>query len=154
MHSGQRKTLNTAKHKNEKKSENTLHGSTSCAASLHRAAHWMTGLGQSLRDPQSLMIGGKPRGNIPGSDCGRVCRSGAEVSSTRRRCPWVNLRRSLRVGAWNVLSLREDDHLSLLSYELKHLDIGIAALSKVRITDCGEIMAGGYTYYWSGHSDG
>ena len=58
------------------------------------------------------------------------------------------------MGAWNVLSLREDDHLSLLSSELKRLDIGIAALSEVRRPDCGEIMAGGYTYYWSGRSDG
>ena len=38
-------------------------------------------------------------------------------------------------------SLREDDHLSLLSSELKRLDIGIAALSEVRRPDCGEIMA-------------
>ena len=58
------------------------------------------------------------------------------------------------MGAWNVLSRREDDHLSLLSSELKRLDIGIAALSEVRRPDCGEIMAGGYTYYWSGCSDG
>ena len=29
-----------------------------------------------------------------------------------------------------------------------------AALSEVRRPDCGEIMAGGYTYYWSGSSDG
>ena len=153
MHSGHRKTLHSAKHKKAKKCENPLRGSTSCAAFLRRAAHRMTGLGQSLRDPQSLMIGGKPWGNIPRSDCGRVCRSGAEVSSTRRRSPWVNLRRSLRVGAWNVLSLREDDHLSLLSSELKRLDIGIAALSDVRRPDCGEIMARGYTYDWSGCSD-
>ena len=76
------------------------------------------------------------------------------MSSTRRRSPWVNLRQSLQVGAWNVLSLREDDHMSLLSSELKRLDIGIAALSEVRRPDCGEIMAGGYTYYWSGRSDG
>ena len=75
------------------------------------------------------------------------------MSSTRRRSPWVNLTRSLRVGAWNVLPLREDDHLSLLSSELKRLDIGIAALSEVRRPDCGEIMSGGYTYYWSGRSD-
>ena len=34
------------------------------------------------------------------------------------------------MGAWNVLSRREDDHLSLLSSELKHLNIGIAALSE------------------------
>ena len=58
------------------------------------------------------------------------------------------------MGAWNVLSLREDDHLSLLSSKLKRLDIGIAALSEVQRPDCGEIMVGGYTYYWSGHSDG
>ena len=58
------------------------------------------------------------------------------------------------MGAWNVLSLREDDHLPLLSSELKRLDIGIAALSEIRRPDCGEIMAGGYTYYWSGRSDG
>ena len=55
------------------------------------------------------------------------------------------------MGAWNVLSQREDDHLSLLSSELKRLNIGIAALSEVRAPDSGEIMAGGYTYYWSGH---
>ena len=75
------------------------------------------------------------------------------MSSTKRWSPWVNLRRSLRVGVWNVLSLREDDHLSLLSSELKRLDIGIAALSEVRRPDCGKIMVGGYTYYWSGRTD-
>ena len=63
--------------------------------------------------------------------------SGAEVSSTRWRSPWVNLRRSLRVGAWNVLSLREDDRLSVLS-------------SEVRRPDSGEIMAGVCSYDWSG----
>ena len=70
------------------------------------------------------------------------------MSSTRRRSPWVNLRQSLRDAAWNVLSLKEDDHLSLLSSELKRLDIGIAALSEVRRPDCGEIMAGGGGYTW------
>ena len=58
------------------------------------------------------------------------------------------------MGDWNVPSLREDDHLSLLSSEPKRLDISIAALSEVRRPECGEIMVGGYTYYWSGRSDG
>ena len=58
------------------------------------------------------------------------------------------------MGAWNVLSLREDDQLSPLSSELKRLDIGIAALSEVRRLNCGEIMAAGYTHDWSGRSDG
>ena len=83
-----------------------------------------------------------------------MCQDGAEVSSTRRRTPWVNLTQSLRVAAWNVLSRREDDHLSLLSSEVKCLNIGIAALSEVRRPDSGEIMASGYTDYWSGRSDG
>ena len=82
-----------------------------------------------------MLIGRKPRGNLPRSDRDNVCRGGAEVSSTRRRSHWVNLRRSLRAGAWNVLSLREDDHLSLLSSELKRSDVGIAALSEVRRPD-------------------
>ena len=60
-----------------------------------------------------------------------MCQGGVEVSSTRRRFPWVKLRWSIRVGTWNVLSLREDDHLSLLSSELRRLNIGIAALSEV-----------------------
>ena len=34
------------------------------------------------------------------------------------------------------------------------MDIGIAALSEVQRSDCGETMVGGYTYYWSGRSDG
>ena len=32
--------------------------------------------------------------------------------------------------------------------------VGIAALSEVRRPDCGEIIAGGYTYDWFGRSDG
>ena len=107
-----------------------------------------------LQNPHSLMIEGKPRGNLPGSDYGSVRQGGTEVSSTRRRSPWVNVWQSLWVGVCNVLSLRKDDHLSLLSSELKRLDIGVTALSEVRRPDCGEIMAGGYTDYWSGHSDG
>uniref|UniRef100_A0A8C4R8T7 Protein kinase domain-containing protein n=1 Tax=Eptatretus burgeri TaxID=7764 RepID=A0A8C4R8T7_EPTBU len=35
---------------------------------LNRLWHPNVRLGQSLRDPQSLMIGGKPRGNLPRSD--------------------------------------------------------------------------------------
>ena len=43
---------------------------------------------------------------------------------------------------------------AVLSSELKRLDIGIAALSEVWRPDCSEIMVGGYTSYWSRHSDG
>ena len=78
---------------------------------------------------------------------------GAEVSSTRRRSPEVNLRLSLRVVAWNVRSRREHDHLSLLLPELKCLNVSIAALSEVWRPDGGKIMVGGDTNYWSGCSN-
>ena len=58
------------------------------------------------------------------------------------------------MASWNVLSLRDDDHLPLLSWELGRLGIGIAALSEVWRPKSGEISAGGYTYYWSGRLDG
>ena len=57
------------------------------------------------------------------------------------------------MGAWNVLSPREDDHLSLLS-QLKRSNIGIAALSEVRRPGSGEIMVGCHTDYWSGRNEG
>ena len=57
------------------------------------------------------------------------------------------------MGAWNIPSRREDDHLSLLSSEFKRLNIGIAAIFEVQRLDSGEIMVGGYTYYLSGRSD-
>ena len=133
MHSGHHKTLHSTKPTDAKKTENPL----------RRPANWMTGLGQSLQDPHSLIIGGKPQGDLPGSDCGRVWQGGAEVSSTRRQSPWGNQRQSLWVGAWNVPSRSEDDHLSLLSSELKRLNIGIAALSEIRRPESGAIIAGG-----------
>ena len=34
------------------------------------------------------------------------------------------------------------------------MDIGIAALSELQTPDCGEIMVGGYTCYWSGRTNG
>jgi len=46
------------------------------------------------------------------------------------------------VGAWNVLFWREDDTLSLLSSELKRLNIGIAELTEVRRPDSDEISLG------------
>ena len=86
------------------------------------------------------MMGGKAQGNLPGSECGGVCR--------------VNLRWSLQVDAWNGLTRREDNHMFLLSSELQCLNTSIAALSEFRRPDGGEIMVGGCTYFWSGRSDG
>ena len=47
------------------------------------------------------------------------------------------------------MSYPEDRMINCLLSELKRLNIGIAALSEVWRPDSGEIMAGGYTYYWS-----
>ena len=94
LHTSHRKTIQSAKcTKNAKKTENPFHGNTSYAAVLQRAAHWMTGLGQSLRDPHSLMKEGKTRGRLARLERSSVCQGAAEVSSTRQHPPWFNLRR-------------------------------------------------------------
>ena len=79
---------------------------------------------------------------------------GAEGSSARRSSLGFNLRRSLRVGAWNILSLSSDDRLPVLSRELRRLNVEIAALSEVRRLCDGEISSEGYTYFWSGSTQG
>ena len=81
-------------------------------------------------------------------------RGGADEARTRRASPGVNLRRALRVGAWNVLTLADDHRLPQLSDELRKLRVDVVGLSEVRRPGSGEISSGGFTYYWSGSSDG
>ena len=78
----------------------------------------------------------------------------AEDSRARGARRGVNLRRPLRVGAWNVLSLSEDHRLPYLSGELRRLRVEVATLSETRRPGSGEISSEGYTYFWSGHSNG
>ena len=58
------------------------------------------------------------------------------------------------MGAWNILTLSDDHRLPHLSDELRRLRVDIVGLSEARRPGSGEISSGGYTYYWSGRSDG
>ena len=58
------------------------------------------------------------------------------------------------MGCWNILSLSEDHRLPLLSAELSRLRVDMVGLSETRRPGSGETSSGGYTYYWSGMSDG
>ena len=78
----------------------------------------------------------------------------AEVASTQSDRARLNLRRAIRVGTWNVRSLREDERLPLLSRELSRLGVDVASVSEVRRPGSGVASVGGYTYYWSGRADG
>ena len=101
-------------------------------------------------------MGAKPGGRhpLPRLGFGGNAAGGAEASSTGRRSAGVNLRRPLRVGTWNVLSLADDDHIPVLSKELSRLGIAVVGLTEVRRPGSGMTVVGGYTYYWSGRSDG
>ena len=77
--------------------------------------------------------------------------SNAEVSN-ELLFPRLNLRRSTRVGAWNVMSLSEvrgkrtgqrDCHLLQLSAKLRRLGVSVAALAEVRIPGSGWISGDG-----------
>ena len=119
-------------------------------------------LGPSDRQPGVMLVGESPREPcrlIRGPAAsqplyGAASVGVAEVAPTRSDCQRLNLRRAVRVGAWNVRSLRQDGRLPLLSRELKRLRVEVVALSEVRRPGSGTISVGGYTYYWSGRSDG
>ena len=108
-------------------------------------------VGESPREPHRWMMGHAARHPLL---YGAASVGVAEVASTRSDCQRLNLRREVRVGAWNVRSLRQDDRLPLLSRELGRLRVEVAALSEVRRPGSGMTCVGGYTYYWSGRSDG
>ena len=78
----------------------------------------------------------------------------ADVAPARWTAPGVNLRRVLRVGSWNVLSLSEDHQLPHLSDELSRLRVDVVGLSETRRPGSGETSSKGFTYYWSGTSNG
>ena len=131
------------------KYKNRRRGNPQAIASPRGAMLHVMGLGQSPRDPQ-IRMRGEPRCHPLGSSHGSCSRDGADVSFTERPSLGLNLRRALRVGAWNVLTLLDDSRLPLLSAELARLRIEIAALSEVRRPGSGTISASGYNYYWSG----
>ena len=67
------------------------------------------------------------------------------------------------MGAWNVMSLSEvrdkrtgqrDCHLHQLSAELRRLGPSVAAIPQVRRPWSEWVRGGGYTYYWSGRTQG
>ncbi|KAG0727553.1 Craniofacial development protein 2 [Chionoecetes opilio] len=111
----------------------------------------MTSAGQSPRESRTPnRVVGPP---IPTFSYGGG-RGGAKAAPARRITPGINLRRVLRVGSWNVLSLSNDRRLPLLSGELSRLRVDIVGLSETRRPGSGETSSGGYTYYWSGMSNG
>ena len=58
------------------------------------------------------------------------------------------------MGFWNVLSLSEDHRLPHLSDELSRLRVDMVGLSETRRPGSGETSSKGFTYYWSGTSNG
>ena len=58
------------------------------------------------------------------------------------------------MGSWYVLSLSEDHRLPHLSDELIRLSLDMVGLSDTRRPDSGETSSKGFTYYWSGMSNG
>ena len=76
------------------------------------------------------------------------------VAPTRWTTPGVNLQTVLHVGFWNALNLSEDHRLPHSSDELIRLRVDMVGLSETRRPGSGETSSKGFTYYWSGMSNG
>ena len=111
----------------------------------------MTSAGQSPRDSCNLT---GVRGSLRPTFDSSGGRRAAEVTPARRTSSDVNLRRDLRVGSWNILTLLEDYGLPHLSNELSRLRMDIVGLSETRRPGSGEISSRGFTYYWHGMTNG
>ena len=83
-----------------------------------------------------------------------VAEEAAEAAPARQTNSGVNLRRVLRVSSWNILNLSENHRLPHLSDELSRLRMDIVGLFETRRPGSSEISSKGFTYYWSGMSNG
>lgn len=55
--------------------------------------------------------------------------------------------------SWNVFSLKDDSHLSLMSLESGCLKVTVVSLLEVCWPGRDEFSTSGYTYYWSEYFD-
>lgn len=101
---------------------------------------------QSLQEPCRQTLG--PRSLLPAFIWGSVGKGWQRWYPPGVDSQRLNLRQVIRVGAWNISSLRQDDRLPLLSRELKRLRVEVAALLEVGRPGSGTISVAGYTYYW------
>ena len=111
----------------------------------------MTGAGQSLRDFCTLNdVGGPFRHTFSSGGDENV----SEATPACQMSPRANLQLILCVGSRNILSSSEDHQMPHLSDELSSLRMDIIGLSEARMPGIDEISNRGFTYYWSGMSNG
>ena len=160
-HSVPCKKILTAKCNNRSKNQakkNSLRGNDSASAAARRTRR--AAVDASMKTSgQTRTSERRRRKRRSGTGCQmrslHLSSVGAEASSRSLPCgSRVNLRRTIRVGAWNVRTLRHDHSICQLSDELRRLRVSVAALSEVRRPGSGVISVGGYTYYWSGQDSG
>ena len=58
------------------------------------------------------------------------------------------------MGSWNILTLSKNRRLPYISDELSRLRMDTVGLSETRRPVIDEISSRGFTYYWSGMSNG
>ena len=104
----------------------------------------MTDAGESLRE--SCVLRGARGPPSPISNF-RGAGGTADVLATRWTAPGVKLRRVLRVGSWNILSLLEVHRLPHSSDGLSRLRVDMVGLSETRKPGSGETSSEGFTYY-------
>ena len=113
----------------------------------------MRDVGESLRDPCVL----RDAGWFPCLFFNFGSTNGVEDRTRNRwNVPWVKIQRVLILGSWNVLSLPDPHWLPHILDELSRVkvDIIMVRLSETRRSGSGEASGKGFSYYWSGMSNG
>jgi len=62
----------------------------------------------------------------------------------------LDLRKSIRMATWNVLTLAKDGYREAMARELARLDIDVACLTEARLTNSGKEIVEGHTFLHSG----
>ena len=90
----------------------------------------------------------------PGPVPQRDCFLAAEAQTVGLLFEGLNIRRDLRVGAWNVMAMSSEGLTSLLTRELRRLRGAMAGLSETHLPRNDLTSDQGYSFCWSGRSDG
>src|SRR5277367_2286810 len=114
----------------------TLNGRRTCPARSDSSDH------------QPLALVNPPPATV--TDAGQTSIGEACNPKLSGRRHQLDLRKSIRMATWNVLTLAKDGYREAMARELARLDIDVACLTEARLTNSGKETVEGHMFLHSG----